>query len=258
LIQKKQFQHEELKVADFTAQMSSSIDALTKELEIITHNLANVSTAGYKRRCNVFTKYLEAQQTSSTEDETGGVSSKAVFDFSQGNLVETSRSLDLGLYGKGFFVIETPEGALYTRNGLFETNLNGQVVDFAGRVVAGENGPIVIPPNVESSQIKVAADGRITGAGAALGQLRLVDFGKDESKLVPIGSNCYLMPDKDIQPVASENVVVKQGYQETSNVKIIDELVNMIMVSRLYEANMKLIATKRDASSSSMSVAAMS
>ena len=86
--------------------------------------------------------------------------------------------MDLALYGKGFFVIETPEGPLYSRNGLFETNLNGQVVDFAGRTVAGENGPIVVPSNVAQSQIRVTGDGRVNGAGAVIGQFRLVDFGK--------------------------------------------------------------------------------
>jgi flagellar basal body rod protein FlgG len=242
-------------VSDFTAQISSSVDALTKEFEIITHNLANVSTVGYKRRCNVFSKSLEAQQAGSAVDAAGGVSSDAVFDFSQGSLVETGRSLDLALYGKGLFLIETPDGPLYTRNGVFQTDLNGQIVDFAGRIVSGESGPIVVPSNVGHSQISITGDGRINAAGTVIGRLRLVDFGENTKKLVPIGSNCYRMPDTDVEPADAERVVVKQGYQEASNVKIVEELVNMTIVSRLYEANMKLVAAKRDATSSSMSVA---
>lgn len=242
-------------MGDFTAQVSSSIDALSKEFEIVTHNLANVSTVGYKRRCNVFSKTLQAQQTGLTKGEEGGVSSSTVFDFSQGSIVETGQPLDFALHGKGFFVIETPDGPLYTRNGVLRTNQNGQIVDFAGRIVAGDSGPIIVPSNVGYSELSVTADGTLSAGHASIGQFRLVDFGSNESKLVPVGSNCFHMPDKDVVPAAAGSVVVKQGYQEASNVKVVDELVNMILVSRMYEANMRLVTAKREASTSSMAVA---
>ncbi|MHC4556720.1 MAG: flagellar hook-basal body protein [Planctomycetota bacterium] len=242
-------------MSEITDQVSSSIDALTREFEIITHNLANVSTAGYKRRCNAFSKSLEAQEAGTETYSPGDIDLNSVLDFSQGSIVETGRPLDFALYGKGLFVIETPEGPLYARNGIFSTNQNGQIVDSKGRIAAGQAGPITIPNNVGISQLNVSGDGTISAGGIAIGKFRLVDFKDDEGKLVSAGDNCYLMPQEDILPVAAENIVVKQGYQEASNVKIIDELVDMIMVSRLYEANMKSITAAKETTSSLMSVA---
>ncbi len=242
-------------MSEITDQVSTSLDALTKEFEIITHNLANASTVGYKRRCNAFSKVLEAQEAGTQTYSPGSVDLNSSFDFSQGSIVETSRKLDFALCGKGFFVIETPEGALYTRNGVFSTNQNGQIVDFKGRVVAGQAGPITIPNNVGLSQLCVSSDGSISAGGTAIGQFRLVDFGDDENKLAPTGGNCYQMTEPDIEPVAAENIVVKQGYQEASNVEIIHELVDLIMVSRLYEANMDFISAGSQTTSSLMSVA---
>jgi flagellar basal-body rod protein FlgF len=240
-------------LSDVMSQVSSSITALTKEFEIITHNLANVSTAGYKRRCNVFTKILESQNPDSKLNTT--IDLEDTFDFSQGNLVETGRKLDFAISGKGFFVIETPEGPLYTRNGIFHTSGNGQLIDFSGRMVAGEAGPITIPTTVSTSEISVSPDGQVSAAGAVVGKFRIVDFGDNESLLVPAGSNCYRMDSEEIEPTTAENVVVSQGYQEASNVNTMEELVNMVMVSRLYESNMKVLSAKQEASSSLMSVA---
>jgi len=242
-------------VAETIEQVSASADALMQEFYIITHNLANVSTAGYKRICNAFSKSLEAPATASETYSPGTVDLNSIFDFSQGSVVKTDRPLDFALYGKGFFVIETPQGPLYTRNGAFQTNQNGQIVDSDGRVVAGQAGAITIPATVALSQLYVSNDGSISADGVTIGRFRLVDFAEDENKLVAVGANCFQMPDEDVRALAAENVVVKQGYQEASNVKIVDELVDMIMVARLYEANMKIVTAQREASSSLMGVA---
>jgi flagellar basal body rod protein FlgG len=228
--------YKESEVADSTSPVSSSIDALMQEFYIITHNLANVSTVGFKRRCNAFSRSLESQAQDTQTYSPG------VID------VET-------VYGKGFFVIETPDGPLYTRNGMFQTNHNGQIVDSNGNMVAGETGAITIPAGVGPSQLTVSGDGSISADGIAIGKFRLVTFEENEDQLVSVGSNCFQMPNPDVQPVAAQNVVVKQGYQEASNVKIVEELVDMIMVSRLYEANMKLISAQKEASSSILGVA---
>jgi flagellar basal-body rod protein FlgG len=119
-------------------------------------------------------------------------------------------------------------------------------MDSQGRIIAGEAGPITIPSDVGIGQVSVSSDGSISAGGIAIGKFRLVDFGDNEDIVVPYGENCYWMPDENIQPVAAENIVVKQGYQEASNVKIIDELVDMIMVSRLYEANMKFFTASME------------
>ena len=164
--------------------------------------------------------------------------------------------MDFALGGRGFFVVETPNGPLYTRNGAFETNQNGQIVDLMGRTVSGESGPVTLPASVSISDIQVSADGRITAGSTVIGKFKVVDFKKeDESKLVPAGDNCFVMTDKTIQPVSAENILIKQGTQESSNVKIVDELVDMVMVTRLYEANMRYVSAQKENSSTLTSVA---
>ena len=245
-------------------QVGTSLDALTQEYETITHNLANVKTAGFKRRINAFSKTLQEQMTgllgqmTGTDPETyspGSIELNSSLDFSQGNITETGRQLDFALSGKGFFVIETPNGPLYTRNGIFQTDQNGQIIESQGRAIAGEGGPITIPVGAGISQVSVSNDGSISASGITVGKFQLVDFGANEAKLVPTGDSCYRMPDQNIQPVAAENTTVKQGSQEVSNVKMVEELVDMIMVSRLYEANMKFIAARKEVASSITSAA---
>ena len=121
--------------------------------------------------------------------------------------------------------------------------------------MAGETGPITIPTTIGLSQLNISSDGNINAAGTAIGKFKLVDFTGNENKLVPTGENCFMMPQEDIVPVTAENIVVKQGYQESSNVKMIDELVDMIMVSRLYEANMKSLSATKDTSQTIIGVA---
>ena len=239
-------------MTDIGTQVTASLDALTKEFDIVAHNLANASTAGFKRRCNAFTRALESQ--AGTQDEGSGQEEQTALDFSQGTLVQTDRTLDFALYGKGYFVIETPDGPLYTRHGVFQVNPNGQIVDLSGRVVAGVAGPISLPANVDPSGIQVAADGRISAGGAAMGQFRVVEFPDNEKQLLPVGNTCFQAP-KDVEPVEALKPVVKQGYQEASNVRVVDELVNMITVSRLYEANMRLVSVKKETTNSMMNVA---
>lgn len=240
-------------MSSITEQVSTSIDALTREFDVIAHNLANASTTGFKRRCNAFSKSLEAQDPEGYSP--GTIDLNSTFDFSQGGVVETGRPLDFALYGKGFFVIETPDGPLYTRNGTFLTNQISQIVDSLGRLVAGQAGPITVPNNVGMEQLQVSSDGTLSADGTLIGRFRLVDFQDNQDKLVPAGESCYHMPDATIVPLPAERLVVKQGYQEASNVRIVDELVDMILVSRLYEANMKSLSAAKEASSSLTSAA---
>jgi flagellar basal body rod protein FlgG len=239
-------------VTDIGAQVSASLNALTREFDIIANNMANVSTAGFKRRCNSFTQVLAAQEAA--QGQTPGEESRELFDFSQGSLVQTDRTLDFGLHGEGFFVLETPEGPVYTRHGVFHTNQNGQIVDTMGRMVAGTGGPIIVPPNVDVADLYGTDDGRLIAGQSEIGKFRIVDFPNSRDKLQPVGQNCFQGP-ADVTPEDAANVVVRQGYQEASNVKLVDELVNMMLVSRLYEANMKLVTVKRDSSSTAIGVA---
>jgi len=239
-------------MAEISENVKATITGLSREFDLIAHNLANVSTPGFKRRYNDFSQTM-------TEQLNGGLAAdnaepQTVVDFAQGHFIESGRNLDMALCGNGFFVIETPEGPLYTRNGMFRLNENKQLVDLAGRIVAGQNGPIAIPESVGLSQISVTSDGTISGDGVAIGQFRLVDFQDHEHKLIPVGLNCFQAP-ANIEPEDAEKLIVKQGFQESSNVQMIEELVDMIMVSRLYEANMKLLSKSGETTKNLLDVA---
>lgn len=232
-----------------TSAISSSLNALTKEYETITNNLANSNTVGFKRQCNSFTKSLNALQGNGTD---GGTVDTA-FDFSQGSLMYTGSRFDMSLSGKGFFAVETPEGPLYTRNGLFQLNSQGHLVDMEGRTIAGKDGPLIFPQDMSSADMHVSEDGVIRVKDNTVGQLKLTDFGADEAKLVPVGKNCFAAP----QSLTGETAkaTVKQGYQESSNVAAVEEMVDLITITRLYQTNMKLLSNNSDNSKSLLGVA---
>ena len=242
-------------MSDIAVKAGANLDALMGELDLIANNVANVSTIGFKRRINSFSKVLEAQQKAGEPVDEEKTKVSTIIDFSQGGLKCTERKLDFALYGKGFFVIETEDGPVYTRNGIFSTNNKSQIVDGMGRLVAGKTGTMTVPSDYGISQLYVSSDGSVSVDGLPVGKFKLVEFKEeDEAKLVPVGNNCFVISD-DVKPKDAKNVVVKQGYQETSNVQMVEELMDMIMVSRIYESNMKLVNSKSETSESLMSVA---
>jgi flagellar basal body rod protein FlgG len=230
---------------------ASSQEALSARFEATAHNLANANTGGYKRIMCEFISGGAAGTGAATGSD--AISVKAVHDFSQGALAETGRSLDLGLQGKGFFVLETPKGQLYTRHGVFTTNGEGQLTDLIGRVVAGDSGPIVIPKNVAVSAIGVGSDGTVSAGKNVLGKVKVVEF-EDPQVLTAVGQNAFEGPSNLAQ--APKATVVRQGYQEASNVSVVDELVGLITVSRMYEANLKTVQSRDERLKTLLGVAA--
>ncbi len=234
-------------MSDSIAETGSTLEALSQQYRAIAHNLANASTAGYKRRCTTFVQDLQRQMdigpgADGSSVTAGEVQGETSVDFTQGALTRTGQPLDLALKGKGFFVIETTQGPRYTRNGAFRTNQEGQLVDPLGRTVAGEGGPIVIPNTVSILAIQVSKDGSVLADGRTIGKLRVVAF-EDEGMLVAMGSNCFRAP-SEATPNAAPDAAVQQGFQEASNVRPVEELVDLIRVTRLYEANIKAMDTK--------------
>ncbi len=227
---------------------SAGIQALAREYTTLTHNLANASTTGFKRRLGVFTT-----AGADTGGPAGATLPNLYVDFTQGRLVQTGRALDVALMGKGFLVVETAAGERYTRHGVLRTNATGQIVDADGRTVAGQNGPIVVPPSVGHDQIDVAADGRVSAAGTEIGRLKVVEF-EDTTDLEPLGDSLF-RPPRAARPGEAAATTVHQGFQEASNVSTVDELVSLIRVSRLYEANVRAMQSKGDGTKALIGVA---
>ncbi len=237
-------------MSDSIGQTASSLEGLVQQYRTIARNMANVSTIGYKRRQGLFTQSLQSWEAAGGSPQgnanlsSGKITVRDAVDFSQGRMVNTARPLDLALDGKGFFVIETPQGELYTRNGAFRVNPEGQIVDFSGRTVAGKAGPIVIPSGASSLEVKVSRYGQISAGGQRIGELKLTDC-EDPTVLTPAGASIFRAPSSARQ-IPPAKIVVYQGFQEASNVNIVEELVDLITVARLYEANVKTIRVEDD------------
>jgi len=236
--------------------VGSSINALSNEYHTIAHNMANMNTVGYKRKVNLFSRELTDRMGNGGDESlpAGQIKSKAQIDFSQGALTRTDRALDLAIAGSGFFVVETPDGPLYTRNGIFHVTTQGQLVDMSGRLVGGADAPITVPPTTSEQSIQISEDGRVRAGGADLGKLKIVDFGADEDRLTAVGENCFAAP-SDVRPAALEAAVIRQGYRESSNVKVMSELVDLMSVSRLYEMNMNMLKKRQENSRTILGVA---
>jgi len=236
---------------------ASALEALSIQYQVTANNLANVSTAGFKRQRATFAQVLQEQMAPT---EPGAPAETALpqlvgavaTDFSQGSLIQTDRPLDVALEGPGFLVVETPQGPLYTRNGSLQRNAQGQLVDGSGRTIAGEGGPITVPPSGSEATIRIASDGSVSVGGAAIGKLRLVEFARP-GELKPQGGNCFSAG--GVGPAAATKTSVRQGCQESSNVSAVEELVGLIMVSRLYEANIKAMTTQDERVKSLLQVA---
>lgn len=244
--------------------IGTSINALGQDFMSISHNLANIDTIGFKKKTTSFGRELNKLLHNPNEPTTQGtILMDDYIDFSQGIVKQTNRSLDLALQGKGFFVIETPEGPRFTRNGVFQINAqSGQLVDMNGRLVAGEQGPIVIPPGISESQVSIAPDGTVSAGEVAVGQVKVVDFGVDNPKLKPLG-DCYFQADEDMQQrlnfqrenVRAQDTKILQGHIEKSNVSPMGEAVNMIQIMRQYEMNIKYLTKRREVNRAMIDVA---
>jgi flagellar basal-body rod protein FlgG len=240
----------------------TGLDAQQTRMSVISNNLANVNTTGFKRGRAVFQDLLYqnvrqagAQSSQDTQLPSGlslgtGVRTVATEKlFTQGNVVQTGNSLDLAIEGRGFFQILLPDGTLaYTRDGSFQLDNNGQMVTSTGYVL---QPGITLPANVLS--VNVGEDGvvSVTTQGATaptqVGTLQLTDF-INPAGLQAIGQNLFLETAASGSPQTGTPGLtglgrLVQGALETSNVNTVEELVNMIETQRAYEMNSKAIAT---------------
>ncbi len=224
-------------MSDSIQQVGASLEALTGAYARITQNLANASTPGFKRHLSAF--------VSGSDGRGGGeISAKDYCDFTQGAMKQTGRSLDVAINGEGFFVMETPQGPLYTRYGSFQLNASRQLVDSLGRTVSGQGGPITIPPGAGPEEIQISSQGAISAGGSTVGRLRIVNF-ENPDRLIRAGAIHFRAP-ANVAPDDVASPALGQGFVESSNVNVARELVDLITVTRLYQANVKTIQTRDD------------
>jgi flagellar basal-body rod protein FlgG len=238
----------------------TGLDAQQTQMDVIANNLANVSTNGFKRSRAVFEDLLYqtlrqpgAQSSGQTQLPSGlqlGTGVRPVATervFTQGNLQQTSNPMDVAIQGQGFFQVQMPDGsAAYTRDGSFQVNAQGQLVTASGFAV---QPAIQIPANTLS--VTVGRDGTVsalragTTAPTQIGTIQLTAF-MNPAGLQSVGENLYVETAASGAPTANApgtNGVglLSQGYVETSNVNVVEELVGMIQTQRAYEINSKAI-----------------
>ena len=240
----------------------TGMEAKQMQLDVISNNLANSSTTGFKRANAVFEDlmYQNLRQVGSNSTEqsqlpTGlqvglGVRTVATSrSFSQGNLQQTSNNLDVAIQGNGFFQVTMPDGTTnYTRDGSFQVNSQGQLVTATGLPIA--NG-VTVPANATS--VAIGGDGTVTAQipgsvePQGIGTIALASF-INPAGLDPKGQNLYAESPASGQPNAGTPGAdglgsLMQGFVETSNVNVVQELVTMIQTQRAYEMNSKAIQT---------------
>jgi flagellar basal-body rod protein FlgG len=240
----------------------TGMEAQQMQLDVISNNLANVSTNGFKKAHAVFEDlmYQNLRQVGSNTSEqstlpTGlqvglGVRTVATSrTFSQGNLQQTSNNLDVAIQGNGFFQVTMPDGTTgYTRDGAFQLDNQGRLVNSSGLLV---QGGITVPANATS--VSVANNGTVTAsvpgntAPQTIGTITTASF-INPAGLEPKGQNIYQETDASGQPNAGTPGAdglgsLMQGFVETSNVNVVQELVTMIQTQRAYEMNSKAIQT---------------
>ena len=240
---------------------ATGMQAQQTNMDVIANNLANVSTTGFKKSRAEFEDLMYQtikepgaasglNAISPTGVQTGlGVRTAGVQkDFDIGNSKVTKEPLDLQVEGNGFFPIQLPDGQIgYTRDGSFKKDPSGKIVDKNGNALQPE---ITIPPNVQS-QIEISSNGQVavlvgnSTVPQPIGQIQIVNF-VNPAGLKSLGKNVFLptaasgLPQQGT-PGTGPFGALAQGQLESSNVNIVDEMVNMITAQRAYETNSKVI-----------------
>lgn len=207
-----------------------------------SHNLANATSTGFRAQVDSFRAVPVVGPGLPTR--TMVVDSTVAADFTPGAIQTTGRTLDVAVEGKGWFAVSRPDGSeAYTRNGAFKLNENGMLQTANGMMVMGDGGPISIPPD---ATISIAKDGTISSVSKAdtnaavniIGRIKLVN--PAESSLVRGGDGLFQL--QNGQPAdADANVSIVSGALESSNVNVIDAMVNMISLARQFDTQMKLM-----------------
>ena len=224
-----------------------------KRLDVISNNMANSNTVGYKDE-NVASQAFDEVLGIKIRDGSQAYHNEAIghlslgvkigevyTDYSQGSIRETAGTYDLALSGKGFFTVNVTDAngkvhTRYTRNGQFHLTKDGMLVDADGNRIQGEGGDISISTSAKT--VSISGEGIITADGQYIDTLKVVDF-ENYDYLKKYGNTMYEPVDGATLMEAGAEIL--QGYTEQSNVNVVNEMVDMITITRAYEAGQKVI-----------------
>ena len=212
--------------------------SLQRELDVVSNNVANINTSGFKRDNMLFNEYLSPQARGQEGNFLQPVSyvidRSTVTDLSAGTNETTGGNLDFAVQGNGFFAVQTPQGERYTRAGSFTLNASGELVTQSGDKVLGDGGPITFTQ--QDGKISVGSDGTISTSQGQKGKLRLVSF--TQAQLKKEGDNLFSSQAAGTPDIESR---VLQGALEKSNVKPVNEIARLIEITRSYTTIAQMI-----------------
>jgi len=209
---------------------SAGLAAQEQALELVAHNLANLSTTGYRGQQTTFRSLLAGNAGVSLNPlnvavNNFGVLSGSRLDLTSGSFTATGNPLNAAVAGTGFFSVRSAQGVLYTRDGSFHVTGTGQLVTSDGNAVLGQQGPITLP----NGSVAISSDGTISVDGNVVDKLNLAEF-PPGTNLTAIGNATYSAPADAAVPAVESTV--RQGMLEGSNVDAIEGVVQLITVQR--------------------------
>ena len=223
---------------DGAAIAAASMAAEMQRINLVSHNIANSLTPAYKRLWAVtgaFNDSLTAASIDSPDFSEARSALHQSVDFRSAPLRQTGNSLDLAIEGKGFFEVHDGEKIYLSRQGNFTLDATGRLITATGMPVAGLGGDI----RLQSAQVRIDNLGRVYEKDQQVAQLKLI-ASQDTAKLIPNGAGLYTAGSAAVQ-VNDENIKVRQGYTESSNVVAADEMVRLIESMRRFESGQKVI-----------------
>jgi flagellar basal-body rod protein FlgF/flagellar basal-body rod protein FlgG len=211
----------------------AALMARSQALDVVANNLANTSTPGYRAEHNIFRSFLASASGRLGSNLNLAVNDYGILggnqmDLTQGNLNHTGNDLDFAVQGPGFFLVQTPTGPFYTRNGNFQVSPQGQLITAEGDPVMGEEGII----QIVGGPVDVSPDGTISVNGAVAGKMKLVEFPAG-TPLESSGRTYYSAPRNSA--VAATKSSIAQGTLEDSNVNPVASAVELVSVQRYAE-----------------------
>jgi len=209
----------------------TALVARTQALDTVANNIANTSTVGFRAERNIFSSVLAAAENASASPlnpvlNSYGILSGTMADTSQGALEKTGNDFDLAVEGKGYFVVNTANGLMYTRNGAFQLSSKDQIETSSGDLVMGDKGPITVP----DGKITISEDGTISSDGAVVGKIKVVEFPLG-TELANTGNSLYSAP-ANATPLAPKESSVRQGVLENSNVNAVSAMIQLVEAQR--------------------------
>ena len=212
----------------------SGQSALKRQMSVIANNLANMNTTAYKGEKMMFVEHLVKSKGSKTFIPQKLTYTRDVAQYqnlTEGPIKNTGNPLDVAIHGDGYFVVDTPDGDRYTRNGHFSLNNEGKLVNLNNQAILSDAGaPFFFSP--EDSDIQITADGLISTRNGEIGKIKIVKFDSPQS-LQKTASGLYTTED---QPVDVTRPNLMQEYLESSNVNPMSEITKMINVQRAYDS----------------------